>query len=336
MRGLSILLILTGILATEISAQEHEVVSTTNAQGFCIPSVIGLPRPKGIVYTHEFGAAHAIRSTGRNGFVLENSATIRQYRKRELKVKAPLLNNPGFKLALGFKYRVDDIFFDDIQNNNDQFYTDFQDKNFKSIGTSLYALKPLIGNKFILVRGAINFNGDFRDKDAGLMEYARLSLAPMFGVRKSVNQAYGIGLAYTQNFGRLNFYPLLMYNNTFTKNIGVELLLPKSAKLRVSTNNKKNFFYFINEITGSAYKVNPESIDPGFIRRTDYRIYARYEREIYDFLWFGVSAGYRHNINFEYSEDANFRNSVIVDNVLNESFFTNVSIFLVPPKKFGK
>ena len=61
-----------------------------------------------------------------------------------------------------------------------------------------------------------------------------------------------------------------------------------------------------------------------------------YEREIYDFLWFGLSVGNRFNIAFDLSEKNTFlnRNTPQVTNELKNAIFYQASIFLVPPKKW--
>ena len=87
----------TLVLDSEAQFKVTQVKDTT----YCVPSVEGLSRPKGLVIKQEILTNHNISSqsltdgTGVNG-------EIRATRRREIKLKAPLVNHDNFKRA--FKY----------------------------------------------------------------------------------------------------------------------------------------------------------------------------------------------------------------------------------------
>jgi hypothetical protein len=61
-----------------------------------------------------------------------------------------------------------------------------------------------------------------------------------------------------------------------------------------------------------------------------------YEREIYDFLWFGLEAGVRTPFNFSLAESIRTRRDPIIRNQLSSAMLFNASIFVVPPRAFCK
>jgi len=298
---------------------------------FCNTSIEGLNRPKGLIIKQEFISGHGIYSTSGN---TETFGKIQLARRREIKLKAPILNNPGFKLAIGFKYKVEDVFFKDQYTYSSEFYSDLENKNLKQLGTSLYAIKPLRGDTYLLMRASVSLNGDYGKYNLPTNDFLKYSIAPMIGWRKTDFMSYAIGVAYSENFGRISVFPIVSFNKTFNDRWGTEILLPLKAKLRYTTLNKKNFIYLSSEIIGSTYNVTFNSGESGYLNNTELRHLVSYEREIYDFLWLGVEAGLRSNLNFSLSETADHRNSVTIANRVNQSFFAGFSLFIVPPRKY--
>ncbi|MDX5348426.1 MAG: hypothetical protein LPJ89_05910 [Hymenobacteraceae bacterium] len=72
------------------------------------------------------------------------------------------------------------------------------------------------------------------------------------------------------------------------------------------------------------------------LRKTEVRPLVRWEREIYDFLWFGVEAGYRYNYRFNAYDGETRTADPIIENNLKGTGFANLEIFLVPPRRFLK
>jgi len=325
-------LLLLGALVLDSQAQFK--VTQAKDTTYCVPSVEGLSRPKGLVIKQEILTNHNISSqsltdgTGVNG-------EIRATRRREIKLKAPLVNHDNFKMAIGFLYKVEDIFFDDIEQGSFDFYNQLENKNLKSLGTSLYLIKPWRGQRYFLLRASASLNGDYDKTNRPNTDYIKYSIAPLIGWKKSDKLSYAVGIGYSQNFGRVSVYPLFSYNRTFNDHFGIETLLPLNANLRYSTLDKKNFVYLSSKIEGSTYNVNFGNGTQGYLNNTEIKHQISYEREIYDFIWVGVETGVRSNLNFSLSDTPERRLSTVVDSNLNMSFFVGFSLFIVPPRKFG-
>ncbi len=71
-----------------------------------------------------------------------------------------------------------------------------------------------------------------------------------------------------------------------------------------------------------------------YLQRTKARFLINYERDIYDFLWFGLEAGVRTPFNFSLSESIRTRRDPIIRNQLGTALLLNASVFMVPPGAF--
>ncbi len=320
-----------GTYATLVA--QHKVISE-NDTTYCIPSIEGLSRPKGFVIKEEVVMNHQINSYSTQGIPSSGLGQIKAIRRRTIKFKAPLLNKDGLKVAMGFKYNVEDVFFDDQSRESLSFYQNLENKNLKQLGTSLYLIKPMRGNFYFLMRASASLNGDYGANNAPTKDYLKYSIAPMIGWKRTPYLSYAVGLGYSENFGKVSFFPLLSYNQTFNEHFGIESILPLSIKLRYSTLNKKNFIYLSSEVKGTTYNVGFRDGNTGYLNNTELRLLITYEREIYDFVWVGIEAGTRSNLNFSLSDTPDYRNSKVIRNSVNQSFFVGFSIFVVPPKKF--
>src|SRR5690606_31041710 len=112
-----------------------------------------------------------------------------------------------------------------------------------------------------------------------------------------------------------------------------------------NTLSEKSFLLGGFDVEGDSYHIAIDSpplntIKTLELRRSDVRLLLTFEQEIYDFLWLGISGGYRFNINFNLSENNHFSNDFILKNDIENSPFITLSIFAVPPKslqeKFSK
>ena len=101
----------------------------------------------------------------------------------------------------------------------------------------------------------------------------------------------------------------------------------------------KSFIIGSLEVKGWRYNIT-ELEDVGLgdftIRKTDLQMIVSYEREIYDFLWFGLDVGYNRNFNYFLTEPGGGRNDAVVDLISRDAKFLKFSIFLVPPSTFGR
>ena len=61
-----------------------------------------------------------------------------------------------------------------------------------------------------------------------------------------------------------------------------------------------------------------------------------YQRPIISFLWFGVEAGYRKNLDFDFALPNTGRNNDLFRSDVTAGLYGSVSFFLTPPKNLKK
>ncbi len=313
---------------------QGSIVNCTDST-FCVPGVVGLPRSKGIEIKREIIRDYGIRSSSDEAFGSSQAEVLRN-RRWSFMLRLPVVMKENFKLAAGVKYFVEEFNFENSGGIEYPFYQNLENKSLRSIRGDIFLVKPTRTNKFFLLRLSGGLNGDYTSDDFSSDDFLRFSVAPLIGWKKNDYVSYAVGLAYSYNFGRRSIYPLFAYNKTFNNQWGFESVLPAQAKLRYSTLNQKNYLYLQAELNGANYglRLEPDINRLMYLDKSEVRTLLIWEREIHDWLWFSVEAGFRYNINFDLSNSPSINSSQIVDNRLNEAFTYGFSIFIVPPRKF--
>jgi hypothetical protein len=297
-----------------------------------------MSRSKAIVIKQERVFDYRITSDGSDaGFGTSKDEV--QFNKRwQFKLRFPVILKPGFKLAMGLEYFKEEYHFEGYPENDYPFYQSLDDKPLRSIGTTFYLVKPWLGNRYFMMRIGTKFNGDEGLGNLIDADKLRISMAPLIGWKKNPYTSCAVGLAYSYDFGRQRVYPILSYNHTFSNRFGLESIIPLEIKFRY-TLSEKNLFYASSELNGTTYNIQlddpcfPEGQDY-YLRKSEVRFLINYEREIHDWLWFSIEAGFRSNMTFELVDGITRNANTVIDNDLNGAFLLNASIFVVPPRKF--
>lgn len=328
------LIILIFCFSPLFPAFSQESVVNCSDSTFCIPSVIGLPRTKGIEIRRELVKDYSIKSESNEGFG-NSQGEVRRNRRWELKLKAPVVLKEGFKMAVGIKYFVEEFNFEDLQNPEYPFYQNLEDRSLKSFRAEVFMIKPTRTNKYFILRMSGGLNGDYSSSSFANENFLRFSASPLFGWKKSNYLSYAVGFAYSYNFGRQAIYPLFSYMRSFNNQWGIESILPVNLKLRYSTLNQKNYFYLKSELNGANYgiRMNSNENELVYLNKSELRFLLTWEREIHDWLWFGIDAGVRYNIDFDLTNTPRRRQDIVVSNSLNDALVLGFSIFVVPPRK---
>jgi hypothetical protein len=329
------LILIVVLCTTNVCAQE--IFSWSKETGYCTPSVVGLPRPKAFIFSYELQPHYKITSTAKDDNFVNDNAEINRNRRLDFRLRFPIINKPSLTIAAGLKYSREEFRFDDYPTSS-AFYNNLENRDLRSIGAHFYVVKPTKSKRYFIIRSALDFNGDYPSDKIKAGEFLKFSLAPLIGWKKNDNLSYGVGFSYGYAFGRPLIYPVFSYNRNFNCNWGIESILPVNLKLRY-TKNEKNYFYAGFELQGHSYRL--EVTDSAFspydklhLFHSELRFTITYEREIHDWLWFGVEGGLRHNLSFNITDGPKSNSDVILKNKLSEAALINASIFIVPPKGF--
>lgn len=316
-------------------------IGVCTPNGFTIPGISGMPRSKGIEFFQENVLTHKISSTNNINDSTYNQ-TIQQTKSWSAKINLPVLNKESFKFILGLRYYQQQFSFKNPERLSNSFYQNAKEKALISTGISLNAIHSFIGNKYFIYRGTFRLNGDFSENS--ILDYQKTSLSFMYGIKVHQQKTWGLGVSYSNTFGRSSIYPVLFYNHKFTDKWATSILLPVSIRFTYQL-NEKNVFYIDNKLEGDNYSLSFDEFTNGplYLERADFKSFISYEREIYDFLWARISGGYRRNINFDISNsnvyfERNFpignMEHLVLSNSLSDAFFFRFGIFIVAPKKW--
>jgi hypothetical protein len=314
---------------------------------FAVPSVVGMGPSKGLVLHYErlsnFNIKSELRDREPQG---EASTTVTKNARAFVKAYAPLWNHPHLKVILGVNYDREEFNFKDP--NASVLYRNLEDKGLKTIGTQLAVIRPVDAVHWYIARVKGELNGDYTSSELTLKDYLKTSAEFIYGWKKSPTFAWGLGLQLGYTFGRQSLYPVLLYNRTFSPHWGVESLFPARVTFRYNASPKTLLFAGYT-VDGLNYNIKlREPLQNGLrtliLRETEVKPRVRLEREIYDFLWFGLEGGYRYNYSFNnVDQNSNARglfgagsNDKTIVNTLGGAPYASVELFLVPPRKFLK
>lgn len=290
------------------------------------------PRPK--FFEIGFESFDDFEVKAESDLIGDAEATVSENLIRQTKLKFPLILKDGLNLVGGFGYRHEQFKFQNLTDPNYPLFERFEDKSLKRLSFSLYLQKDLKGNKFLFMNMSSSLNSDI----PGFRYFSnqlKLSITTIKGRQLTKNKQMGWGASFGYDFGQPAAFPVFMLNNDFAPKWGYELILPKSAKLRFSPNNSNHFITSL-ELKGASYHLRDSvfaEFDAVEFRRSSIRLTLSYEREIYDWLWFGVTGGYRMPINIFLSEPRKRRRDALITVDAANALYYNFSIFLVPPKK---
>ncbi len=297
-----------------------------------------MPRSKGFSIKQERVLNYRITSDGSEAGLDNSEDEVRLNRRWEAKLRFPLLLKPHFKLAMGLEYFHEEYRFEGFPNNDFPFYQSLENKALRSLGGAMYMVKPWLGNRYFIMRVGVKFNGDQNIGDMFDSDFLKVSVAPLIGWKKDPFTSIAVGVAYSYDFGRQSIYPVLSYNRTFNSRWGLESILPLNVKLRY-THNDKNLFYATTELNGASYNIQLDNLafpqnQEMLLRKSEIRFLLTYEKEIHDWLWFGLEAGMRSNIEFSLRNSAKRDAIRLIENNFNTAMVLSASIFIVPPRKF--
>ena len=318
----------------------QEIFSWSKEREYCNPSVIGLPRAKAIILKYEVQPSYTMRSTGELGTYGNAAGKVSRNNRLDLRLRFPIVHKPSLTIAAGIKYTREEFMYSDEAPMNYPFYKDLEDRPLKSAGIHFYVVKPTRTNKYFMLRTSFDLNGDYGSDKFGKKEFLKFSVTPLIGWKRNENLSYAVGFSYGYTFGRPLILPVFSYNKNFNCNWGIESVLPISVRVRY-TKNEKNFFYTGLELGGASYRLDNEgtafsSYNKLHLFRSELRFTINYEREIHDWLWFGIEAGYRENLRFNLTNGPRGSSDIIVNNKLGGAPLVNASLFVVPPRFFLK
>ncbi|MEM6318566.1 MAG: DUF6268 family outer membrane beta-barrel protein [Bacteroidota bacterium] len=254
-----------------------------------------------------------------------------------LKLKIPIILKDKFNLVVGASYRPENYNVDNIPTAFAPEFAKMNETTMKSTGFQVIANRILNKNAYLTFRMKITYNGDF----AGFLDfdhrYAIYTLSGIYGVQKNEAIEWGVGLTLNSSFrNRLVPLPLFLYNRTFNKKWGIEVLLPASINIRHNPRPHTILLGGVN-FAGRNYRLdverrldNNELVNADYIlRHSEIQMGVEIEQRIIPWLWLHARLGYQLNFRTTFDAKNEFANEFAI-RPDNTPFF-RLGIFVSPP-----
>lgn len=336
--------------------QDVGLDTTRTDKEFANPSVVGTPRGRFLVGRYERQFNYDFNSKGTSDLpVGERKAKIKNSNIAEIKGYIPVWNRPHFKAVLGVGYEREEFNFKDNSGANSDFafHQNLQDKGLKSLSAQLALLRPINYKNYWVLRVKGQLNGDYTADDNGLDlgDYLRTTAEVLYGWKKNERFSWGVGAQAGYTFGRFGIYPAILYNRTFTnEDWGIESVFPANATLRYRA-SEGSFFYGGYNLDGYSYVISvvkppftstdgttpfeQRSLKTVELRHQDIKLKLRWEKEIYDFIWFSLEGGYRVNISYDTFEEGSKRKTTLIETDPGSAPYAQAELYLVVPKRIA-
>jgi hypothetical protein len=318
-----------------------EYAATEKIKAFCSPKVLDVSPQKLISIGYDFQTTNQLTAANVGNFAQETS-NIRYNHGLRVNVLYPIISKNSLIVNVAANYWEQNYVFENKEKLNNPLHKSLQN-GLKNIGLGFTIYKPLNEKHFLIFQGGTNLNGDYSFSNFQSLDYLRYNAAAIFGWKRHERLQIGVGATRTYLGGALNYVPILMYNYTFRdRKWGIEGLFPARVNLR-RTINQKSLVMFGYELEGATYRLNnvnevfPNSMQDIELRRSEMRIRFTYERQLKNFVWLSIQAGYRYNWLFNTDQNGDFFRSLfenkpfLMENSLTNPLYFNISLNLVSP-----
>jgi hypothetical protein len=152
--------------------------------------------------------------------------------------------------------------------------------------------------------------------------------------RSCALQEWGLGIMINNTFGRLNVAPIILFNKELNNRWLIDARLPKEINFKYAFSPDSFYGYGSARAIGANYAIGRRDELPSNLsfRRRSIDVFGGVEKEIEDWLWVGVEAGYNVPVQSVLVErDAPTRDYTHSFRMQAAPFF-RVRVFAVVPK----
>lgn len=253
------------------------------------------------------------------------------------KIAIPIIIRKDKAFGLQLKHYQHRFLFDHEDDTGSQELFDYLgNSRFYSTGIRAFYQQNISDFGSLRFIGGIEINSDqfVLNRNSG-----KYFISASYQVKKSSTEKVGYGFVASHSLGRFAALPIFSYENHFSPRWVLSLVLPKSASIRYIL-DKRTYLTSKVEFKGWRYNLTealPFENNDLTLRKTDIQLNLAFEREIHDWLWFGLEAGYNKNLQYFLVEPGGAQKDAIVNFSPRDAGYLKASIFVVPPRKlFGR
>ena len=274
-------------------------------------------------------------------FSVRSLPAINNYHKGDRKINSDFEINKSYKIKLNVPVYMGERLnvFGQLRYHNEQLHLgedvleNEKEIHFDNAGMSIM-LRYNLNNSYFL---GGHVGGFFKSDNLSVAQYSSIldySGSILLG-KETGRGTIGIGAILGNSLGRFRLYPMFLMDYSLNDSWKLEMKLPKEIQFRKML--KPDNFYFVGgaEVNAASYFIS-ETIFSG-VENIEYRRAAvdlriGIEKEIYDFLWFGIDIGFTQPVFSALVESGQPTRNKIFD--FDQSFtpYGSMSIFIVPPR----
>lgn len=215
----------------EFKMEDYKEAENTEIKKFCTSKINNLNPTTllGVSYDFMFGAELTSKNAKGDTTQFNYTSPIKLNHGIRVDANIPLVSKSNIILNATFSYWESHYNFDKL-DNRDPLAVALSENTLKTATLGILAFKPLDEKHFFILQAATSLNGNYNfddiNPDFGKMKY---TASLFFGWKFSDNQNLAIGISRTYKGGRVMHLPSFMWNKTFNKRWGMELLLARGT-----------------------------------------------------------------------------------------------------------
>lgn len=329
------LLFVLSSMAQPVDTANNEVIDFSKftdavaVKRYCTPKITGQTPQRFVSIGYEYQGAFTMPNMPNNFALGTTSFDISSITSFRLNANIPVISKDNIVWQMGANVNLSQINSNKTVNTLE--YNGLINRSMNSIGLNTTIFKPLNEKHFIIFQA----NVDANEFNTSITNFNNKSLTAsaslIYGTKKNDDEMIGYGVSRSYRAGRLMYFPVLLWNKSFNKKWGMELLLPARGHVRYQP-NQNNIYQLGFELEGNQYYANINNRNV-FIQRGELKPRLMLDKKLTTFFWLNVQAGLRYNWRFEgmtkyFGKDDADR--IFKSNLTNPLFF-NISLNFVSP-----
>lgn len=338
----NLLLVCTCICAQSTNSLllvDPQAARDSTIKNFCTPGIANKSRSRGLEITYNIsGGGYVETGDDETEQIVGKMQSLESF---SLKVRVPVLLRKDFKVLLGYYYQPERYRIGQVDPELEPFIGNLNGRLLKSNAFNLYATKAINEKYYTALRLKLGFNGDYEGWVNFDEQYMTYNAIGLFGIKKSDDFEWGVGLVYSKNMRRQLLLPFVMLNKNFNDKWGIETAPPAYILGRYNA-SPTSILLFGAEYNSRIYSIEPNSISfiqnrpqPSYnMNHAEFNAVVSLEQQIVPWIWLNVKGGYQFNFNSRFETEIP-GNTTLRIRPPNAPFF-QMGIFLSPPDKLMK
>lgn len=307
-------------VASDLFAQMAE-----EQREICMPGTPYQSPSKGVLINYALYPTYNLRM-----HQSDDASKVRRDELWDIKIKAPLMNKPHLKMAMGLHYGFQDYAFGDIQPKGEITLEWLDAHNLKTAEATYYYTQSFGPRNYLNCRASVIWRGDwdgFLHLDSRQLGYSVLAV---WGIKPNKDLEYGIGLRISNDPRNLQVLPFGVLYRTFNKHWGLETTLPVKILARYNISEGRVLLFGPEYVSNRSFLIQGQDrVKAMQFRRSAIEISAAYQHRFTKWTWLECRAAYAINFNTSLEDPLiDSRVRLRPGNRLLASF----SFFVSPPK----